>query len=59
MGQRVRMRKNRSKSKGVAIKRTGMSFGSNTVTVGNMTIRGSGNRNNVKKRKVAAKRKKT
>ena len=42
MGQRVRTLKNRNKSSGAAIRRTGGSNPNNTITVGNVTYRGSG-----------------
>ena len=61
MAQRVRMKKNRSTVKGVAIRRTSNNSGNNTIRVGNVTIRnhGVGNRSNSnrKKKKYAVKRK--
>lgn len=57
MAQRVRMKKS-GKSKGAAIKRTGGSNPHNTVTVGNVTLRGGGNPSGGSKKKVKKRRKK-
>ena len=59
MGQRVKIRKS-GKSKGVAIRRTSLRTPNNTITVGNMTIRGGGRKrrkSGLKARKVAIRRK--
>lgn len=46
MGQRVKLKKNRSSAKGVAIKRTSNKTGYNTITVGNTTIKNNSNGKN-------------
>lgn len=45
MGQRARIKKS-GKSKGVAIRRTSLNSPNNTVTVGNVTVRGGSGRKN-------------
>lgn len=59
MAQRVRTKK-RGKSKGAAIKRTGGSNPHNTITVGNVTLRGGGKKSGGgSKKKVKKRRKKS
>lgn len=57
MGQRIRSKKNRNSSKGVAVKRTGANNPNNTIKVGNVTLKGGGkssgtaNKTRVKKKR--------
>lgn len=57
MGQRVRTRKD-GKAKGVAIKKSGGSNPHNTITVGNVTLRGGGKPSGGSKKKAKKRRKK-
>lgn len=58
MGQRARIKKS-GKSKGVAVRKTSLKTSNNTVTVGNVTLRGGrkpsgGNKKKVKRRRKRA-----
>lgn len=56
MAQKVRTKKS-GKSKGAAIKRTGGSNPHNTITVGNVTLKGGGKSSGGSKKKVKKRRK--
>lgn len=57
MGQRARIKKN-GNSKGMAVRKTSLKTSNNTVTVGNVTLRGGGKSSGGSKKKVKKRRKK-
>lgn len=57
MSQRARIKKS-GNSKGVAVRKTSLKTSNNTITVGNVTLRGGGNTSSGRKKKTRRKKKK-
>ncbi len=58
MGQRARIKKS-GKSKGMAVRKTSLKTSNNTITVGNVTLRGGDKSSGGGSKKKAKKRKKS
>lgn len=58
MGQRARIKKS-GKSKGMAVRKTSLKTSNNTVTVGNVTLKGGGKSSGGGRKKKSKKRKKS